>query len=347
MTADSDRLPPGQQPAAAGKWPVVGERAPAQVSTPWSIGVAGLVEHPRVWLLDELRSLPQTETAVDIHCVTRWSKLAVPVGGVPLDELLRRAAPQREARFVSFVARSTRNHSTSLPLDEALRLGAIVALRAEGEPLPEQHGGPVRIIVPGRYFYKSVKWLARIELLSKDRLGYWEAEAGYHNRADPWREQRYVAPHLGKAEAARLIADRDFSGRDLLGIDAAGRDLAGLRAEGSLLRNADFRRANLQSARFDGANLSNAHFAEADLRGAVFLNADVEGADFTAADLRGADLRAASLFGTTFFDPRRADRAARFDRHTQFDAARFDDLAPVQVERLRGEGRPEAWFAED
>jgi DMSO/TMAO reductase YedYZ molybdopterin-dependent catalytic subunit len=335
MSASSDRLPPGQHLAAEGKWPTVGERSPRSSGQPWTVAVSGLVRHRRTYTLDQLRALPQTDVAVDIHCVTRWSKLDVPIRGVLLADLLAVAEPEPAARFVSFVADSQRNHSTSLPLADALQLGAMAALEAFGEPLPELRGGPVRMIVPGRYFYKSVKWLSQIELLSQDRLGYWEAEAGYHNTADPWREQRYVATNLSKREAAALIAARDFSGRDLLGIDAAGRDLRGLSARRALLRNADFRRSDLREARFDGANLSNAHFADADLRGAVLLNADAEGADFTSADLRGADLRVASLFGATFYDPRREQAAPKIDNTTRIEPARLDDLVPFQADSLR------------
>jgi DMSO/TMAO reductase YedYZ molybdopterin-dependent catalytic subunit len=331
-----NRLPPGQQLAAPGKWPTVGQREPLPWTPPWRVEVAGLVSKPRSWTLAELQEFPQTEASIDIHCVTRWSKLDVPLRGVMLADVLRLAQPASAARFVSFVAHSAGAHSTSLPLAEALELGAIIALEAEGRPLPESRGGPVRMVVPVRYFYKSLKWLARIELLADDRLGYWEAAAGYHNTADPWREQRYVAAGIGKRDAARLIASRDFSGRDLLGIDASGRDLAGLDARGALLRNADFRGANLRAARFEGANLSNARFRGADLREAVFFGADVEGADFSGADLRGADLRVASLLGVTFAGlDLAASQAAVVDAATVWDAASLEQLAPPQAEFVR------------
>jgi DMSO/TMAO reductase YedYZ molybdopterin-dependent catalytic subunit len=330
------RLPPGQQLAAPGKWPTVGQRRPLPWTPPWRVEIAGLVRSPQIRTLDELRALPQTNLVADIHCVTRWSKFDVPFRGVLLADLLDLAGPLPEGRYVSFVAHSENAHSTSLPLADAIELGTLVALEAEGAPLGEVRGGPVRTVVPGRYFYKSLKWLARIELLADDRLGHWEAGAGYHNTADPWREQRYIASGVTKQEAARLIASRDFSGRDLLGIDASGRDLAGLDARRALLRNADFRGAKLSRANFERANLSNARFAGADLRDAVFTQADIEGADFTGADLRGADLRVASMLGVTFFsfaDEQDAN-AAIFDDRTQIDAARLVDLVPQQAERL-------------
>ncbi len=336
---DRPRLPPGQQIAAPGKWPIVGERQAAPSDEPWSVAVAGLVERPRCWSLEELRMLPWTEQTIDIHCVTRWSKFDVRFGGVLLADLLAGAAVRSTAGFASFVARSTRKHSTSLALAEALSAGAMIALEADGEPLPRQHGGPVRLVTPGRYFYKSLKWLERIELLAEDRLGYWEAEAGYHNAADPWREQRFLASTLSRQEMRDVLARRDFAGRDLRSLDATGHQLHGLDANGSLLRNADFSRASLCNANFRRANLSGAHFVRADLRDASFCDADAEGADFAAADLRGADFRGASLVGATFVspspEPGASPAAARIDATTHFDARSLDDLTPEQAAFVR------------
>jgi hypothetical protein len=253
---------------------------------------------------------------------------------VLLADVLQAAQIAPEARFVSFVARSERAHSASLPLDDALRLETLLALEVEGMPLPTEHGGPVRTIVPGRYFYKSLKWLERIELLSEDRLGHWEATAGYHNTADPWLEQRYIAPSLTKQQAQALIAARDFSGRDLRGIVAAGHDLSNLVARQALLRDADFRRCDLRRACFDQANLTNAHFDSADLRGAMFRGADLEGTNFAGADLCGADLTGASLFGASFVLERDgqaiAGSGARFDVATLVDTGQIEALTPIQ-----------------
>lgn len=333
------RLPPGQQLASPGKWPLVGERRSLPAPPVWTVEAAGCVERSLVWTLDDLRRMPQVEQTVDIHCVTRWSKLDARFGGVPLRELLLACRPTTEARFVSFVAHSERNHSTSLPLDELRSLDVLIALTHAGEPLSEEHGGPVRIVTPGRYFYKSAKWLRRMEFLEEDVLGYWEREAGYHNRADPWREERYLAPMLDRREAAQRIATRDFRGCDLRSIDAANRDLTGLDARRALLRDADFRNSRLEGARFDGANLSNAHFQNADLRGATFCDADVEGADFCDADLRGADFRGASLFGATFVSDEQTQGAARLDETTRFAPPALEQLTPTQlayVGRLAG-----------
>ena len=328
------RLPPGQQLAAPGKWPAIGERSP-DAGRAWTAAIGGEIERPLSLELAELQAMPQTRRTIDIHCVTRWSKLGVEFGGVPLETLLDLARPRAAARFISFVARSQRGHSTSLALADALSLKTLVALEADSRPLEEIHGGPLRVVVPGRYFYKSLKWLERIELLADDRLGYWESEAGYHNQGDPWLEQRFLAPSLSRQEMAEALARRNFSGRDLRSIDARGRDLTGLVARDALLRNADFRDCRLQHARFDGANLSNAHFERADLRGASFAAADVEGANFAGADLRGADFAGASLVGVSFgaaeAQTNGPEFTAKLDRSTQFDAASLDQLVPVEA----------------
>jgi uncharacterized protein YjbI with pentapeptide repeats len=185
-------------------------------------------------------------------------------------------------------------------------------------------------VVPGRYFYKSLKWLKRIELLEVDRLGFWEATAGYHNIADPWREQRYVASGLTRQQTAAMIQHRDFRGRDLRSIDVAGHQLDQLDAHSALLRDARFQRCSLRQANFERANLSNAHFQGADLRNANFLDADVEGANFSGADLRGADFSGASFLGTTFVTLE--DGKARLDATTQFDRAGIEQMAPEQTQ---------------
>jgi DMSO/TMAO reductase YedYZ molybdopterin-dependent catalytic subunit len=322
------QLPPGQQLAAADRWPIVGEQHPAAGDSPWVVGVAGLVELPRRWSLDELTAMAGDELVVDIHCVTRWSKLGVRFTGIRLARLLDQAQVDPQARFISFIARSDRDHSTSLPLADALALNTLVALRVDGQSLRREHGGPVRIVAPGRYFYKSLKWLARIELLAEDRLGYWEATAGYHNVADPWREERYIAPALTKQQAARLISARDFSGRDLRSLDAAGRDLSQLNATRALLRDANFRGCDLRGANFQGANLSNAHLEQANLRDASFAHADCEGASFIGADLRGVDFTGASLLAATF------SPSAIVDASTRIASEQLESLMPAEVEYL-------------
>jgi hypothetical protein len=285
---------------------------------------------------DDLVAGPLVERSIDIHCVTRWTRLQVPFRGIPLDHLLSADQIEPQAAFVSFLAKSNSGHSSSVPLEIARR--SLLALYAEGQPLSREHGGPLRVIVPDKYFYKSVKWLERIELLSEDTLGYWERDAGYHNGADPWTEQRYMAAKLSKQEAARLLKTRDFSALDLRGLDASGRDLTGLLACGALLRNANFQNTILRGADFSGANLANAHLQHADLRRAIFRAADLEGANFVGANLCGADLSGASLFGAEFFsppsDPSAADGAV-FDQTTVLHADQIALLADVQEQYLR------------
>jgi DMSO/TMAO reductase YedYZ molybdopterin-dependent catalytic subunit len=324
------RLPPGQQLVAREKWPVVGERAALVDSTDWSVSIGGLVEAPHTLTLAQLHALPQVERVIDIHCVTRWSKPAVHFTGAKLTSLLDLSRPTAAVKFVSFVARSARSHSTTLTLEAALALDPLVAFAAEGTPLAPEHGGPVRLVVPDRYFYKSLKWLARVELMAEDQLGFWERTAGYHNTADPWREQRYIASGLTKQEANKILQLRDVAGLEVRGLDARGRELDGLVATGALLRNADFRQCRLRRARFEGANLSNSHFQGADLRQASFQSADLEGADFSGADLRGACLLGVRLCGTSFCNPAASDDGAGFDEETRFDLAAADDLTPEQ-----------------
>jgi DMSO/TMAO reductase YedYZ molybdopterin-dependent catalytic subunit len=350
----TDRIPPNQSLAAPGRWPVVGERAAgpaADPAAPWTITVDGLVAAPRSFTLDELGELPRERVVLDVHCVTRWSRLDVPFGGVRLAAVLEACGgPLPAARFVRFVARSERSHDTSLPLGDALSLGdtgVLVVTEADDRPLEAIHGGPVRTVTPGRYFYKSLKWVERIELLAADRLGWWEANAGYHNRADPWLEERYLAPDLDRRTVQRVLESREAADLDLRSLSAAGRDLRGLAARGAAMRDADLRGADLREADLREVNLSNAHLEAADLRGADLRGADVEGADFRGADLRGADLRVASMFGASFgpegdagadegpgADP--AARAARLDETTRIDPATLDGLTPAQRRWLPG-----------
>ncbi len=330
------RLPPNQQLVGQDRWPFVGERTCNPANGPWTLHVTGLVKRPIAIQLAQLAQFPQTQITTDIHCVTRWSKFDVTFSGVLLGDLLDSADMDPAAQFVSFVARSDRQHSSSMPLAKSLKLGTLLATSVDGQPLPDDHGGPLRGVVPGKYFYKSVKWVERIELLAQDRPGFWESDAGYHNSADPWLEQRYIAGSIDRREAARLIESRNFAGLDLLSLDASQRDLRGLNANKALLRNANFSRADVAEASFRGANLSNANFRYADLYSADLSQADLEGADFAAADLRCADLRGSSLFGASFcdLDPESdsTDAAARMDGSTRVDLESLERLTKPQKE---------------
>lgn len=150
--------------------------------------VDGLVENPQTWSWQEMHALPPSTYVGDIHCVTTWSKFDMTFAGVSVDTLLEVARPTAEAKFV--LAHSTTGYTTNLPIEDITGGKAWVVWDYDGKPLPPGHGGPVRLLVPHLYFWKSAKWVTRLELLARDRPGFWE-QNGYHDRGDPWLEQRY------------------------------------------------------------------------------------------------------------------------------------------------------------
>jgi DMSO/TMAO reductase YedYZ molybdopterin-dependent catalytic subunit len=154
----------------------------------WDLRVLGLVEHPQLWTWDDFRALPRVQVRSDIHCVTRWSRYDNLWEGVSLREVLRRAAPRPEARFA--IIRAEQGFTTNLPLAELEHDDVLLADTHDGAPLTPEHGWPLRLVVPRRYFWKSAKWIRAIELAATDRPGFWE-QNGYHNDADPWNEERY------------------------------------------------------------------------------------------------------------------------------------------------------------
>jgi DMSO/TMAO reductase YedYZ molybdopterin-dependent catalytic subunit len=187
--ADRDpRLPPGQYDTGDDFPVLTAEVTPRLDPDRWTFTIDGLVETEQTWTWADLHALPQSEYQGDIHCVTTWSKLATSFGGVSLDLLLGAARPKPEAGFV-FVT-STTGYTTNLPLEHVTDGQAWIVWTHEGRPLPREHGGPVRLLVPHLYFWKSAKWVTRITLLEHDRPGFWERN-GYHDLGDPWREQRY------------------------------------------------------------------------------------------------------------------------------------------------------------
>jgi DMSO/TMAO reductase YedYZ molybdopterin-dependent catalytic subunit len=182
------RIPPGQYDAGR-QWPVLNvEVTPTIDPATWTFTVEGQVEQATTWTFDEIRALPGSVYAGDIHCVTTWSKLDMTFTGVSVDTLLAAAKPLPSATHV--VAYSHTGYTTNLPLDDVTGGKAWVVWEADGEPLSREHGGPVRMIVPHLYFWKSTKWVAGIRLLDHDEPGFWE-QNGYHDRGDPWLEQRY------------------------------------------------------------------------------------------------------------------------------------------------------------
>jgi DMSO/TMAO reductase YedYZ molybdopterin-dependent catalytic subunit len=141
------------------------------------------------WTWDEFQALPQTELTVDIHCVTKWSKLGTVWEGVTIDDLLA-AAGLDEPPAPYLMAHCDGGYTTNLPLEDLLDGKGLVATRFDGEPLAQEHGGPARLLVPHLYFWKSAKWVRRLRFMEHDEPGFWES-LGYHNYGDPWREQRY------------------------------------------------------------------------------------------------------------------------------------------------------------
>ena len=185
---DESRIPPGQY--YTDKWPVLhAGGVPAVDLTAWDFRVFGLVRDPIRLSFDELLALGTQEQSSDIHCVTRWTRLDMPWKGVPMRAVLDLVQPLESARFV--IAHAEQGFTANLPLEAVEADDAMVAYEADGAPLTPEHGFPLRLLVPSRYFWKSATWLRGLEITDVDRPGFWEGY-GYHNYGDPWREQRYA-----------------------------------------------------------------------------------------------------------------------------------------------------------
>jgi DMSO/TMAO reductase YedYZ molybdopterin-dependent catalytic subunit len=180
-------VPPGQTVTAG--FPVlhVGEVPRIDLAT-WRLRVFGNVADPFELGWDELRALPAAEFRGDIHCVTRWSKQNTAWVGVKFSTLVARARPAAAAKFV--VQHADNDYTTNLPLSVMLDDDVLVAYEFDGRPIEPIHGGPVRMLVPKKYFWKSAKWLHGLEFRDTDQKGFWEVR-GYNNDADPWKEERY------------------------------------------------------------------------------------------------------------------------------------------------------------
>jgi DMSO/TMAO reductase YedYZ molybdopterin-dependent catalytic subunit len=182
---DPARIPPGQY--VVEDFPVLSAGpTPRTPLEQWSFSIEGEVDRPASWGWEELLAQPAETFTVDIHCVTKWSKLDTRWTGVSLDTLLEGVGT--EARFVT--AWCDGGYTTNLPLDDLTGGRAWVAYRFDDLPLHPEHGGPARLVVPHLYFWKSAKWIRGLKLTATDEPGFWET-AGYHNRGDPWKEQRY------------------------------------------------------------------------------------------------------------------------------------------------------------
>jgi DMSO/TMAO reductase YedYZ molybdopterin-dependent catalytic subunit len=184
VAGEEGRVPPGQY--VTDDFPVLSAGpTPRTPLDQWSLSVDGAIT-PKTWTWEEFRALPSETVTVDIHCVTRWSKLDTAWEGVSLDTLL--GDTDRGGMFV--MAHCDGGYTTNLPVQDVLGGQAWVAFGYGGQPLQPEHGGPARLLVPHLYFWKSAKWVRRLLLLDHDMPGFWETY-GYHNYGDPWREQRY------------------------------------------------------------------------------------------------------------------------------------------------------------
>jgi DMSO/TMAO reductase YedYZ molybdopterin-dependent catalytic subunit len=302
-------LPPGQ--IETKRFPIVGERAPSTEVEEWHLTVEGLVHNPRTLGFDDFLTLDHREITFDIHCVTSWTRFDSTFTGVPLAEMID---PAPGACFVSFEAFSDRNHHTSLPVDYALANSWVVS-EFEGEPLAAEHGGPVRVVTPGKYFYKSIKWLKSIELLTEDRPGWWEVNSSYHNNADPFAgDQRFTTGSLRPEQLHRFkdAANLDkYRGRVMIGLELRDWSPATNDLRRLFLKNCDMRQIALPGADMRQCNLSLSNLSGANLAGVHLAGSDLEGADFTDADLTGADLSGTALSATRFDGASVA--GARFD----------------------------------
>jgi DMSO/TMAO reductase YedYZ molybdopterin-dependent catalytic subunit len=182
------RLPPGQYDTGSSFPVLTAEVTPRLDTATWTFRIDGLVEEPRTWTWAQIQQVPGSRFDGDIHCVTTWSKLGTNFRGVSVDALLAAVALAPEATHV--VAWSHTGYTTNLPLVDVTGGKAWVVWDFDGRPLTAEHGGPARLLVPHLYFWKSAKWVAGLQLLDHDEPGFWERN-GYHDRGDPWLEQRY------------------------------------------------------------------------------------------------------------------------------------------------------------
>jgi DMSO/TMAO reductase YedYZ molybdopterin-dependent catalytic subunit len=182
----SGRVPPGQY--ETDDFPVLSAGpTPRTRLDQWDFEISGEVETPRRWTWDEFTALPRDSPTVDIHCVTKWSRLDTSWEGVSLDTLLD--GIEHSAHFV--IAWCDGGYTTNLPIADVTGGKAWIAFQYDGEPLAPEHGGPARLLIPHLYFWKSAKWIRGLKLMDHDEPGFWES-LGYHNYGDPWREQRYT-----------------------------------------------------------------------------------------------------------------------------------------------------------
>jgi len=183
-----NRIPPGQHQVF--DFPVLSAGPTPYIPIDqWSFTLKVGPKPVQKWNWEEFNALPQTELTRDIHCVTKWSKLDTTWRGVMIDDLLAAASLEPPTGFL--LAHSFDGYSTNVPAADLLDGKAMVALQYEGGPIPAEHGGPARLLVPHLYFWKSAKWINGLQFTQRDEAGFWELR-GYHMYGDPWREQRYT-----------------------------------------------------------------------------------------------------------------------------------------------------------
>jgi DMSO/TMAO reductase YedYZ molybdopterin-dependent catalytic subunit len=183
----ASRIPPGQYLTT--DFPVLSAGpTPRTALERWSFSIEGLVGNPTRWNWEAFRKLPEEEFVVDIHCVTKWSKLDTRWRGVSLDTLFEHVALDPKGLFLT--AFSDGGYTTNMPVAEVMDGQAFIAHGFDGQPLAAEHGGPARLVVPHLYFWKSAKWVRGLRLTATDEPGFWES-LGYNNHGDPWQEERY------------------------------------------------------------------------------------------------------------------------------------------------------------
>jgi len=182
-----DRVPPGQY--VTNDFPVLSAGPTPRIPLgKWRFTLEQLGREEVTWTWEEFMQLPAQEIVADVHCVTKWSKLDTRWTGVSVDILLEHLA--LDPRMLYVMAYSYGGYTTNIPLVEVINGQAFVAYAYNGEPIPPEHGGPARLVVPHLYFWKSAKWLHGLRLMERDTPGFWET-FGYHNHGDPWKEERY------------------------------------------------------------------------------------------------------------------------------------------------------------
>ena len=187
-TTSANRVPPGQHEVK--DFPVLSAGPTPKVQLDrWSLSIEGLVRKPARLNWQQFLSLATEQFTVDIHCVTKWTKLDTRWTGVSLDRLLEHVELDPQARFLT--AFSDGGYTTNMPLEDVLNGRAFVAPIYDGQPLAPEHGGPARLVVPNLYFWKSAKWVRGLRLMERDSSGFWES-LGYNNHGDPWKEERYT-----------------------------------------------------------------------------------------------------------------------------------------------------------